>query len=44
MRINFPRRNVITHGINDLFQADLVEMDSGNLKGILKLIKAISIY
>lgn len=38
-RRNYPRRSTITLGIDDLWQADLVEMDSGNLKGISKINK-----
>lgn len=37
MRKNFPRRKVITFGIDDLWQADLVEMNSGQLKGISRI-------
>lgn len=37
VRRNFPRRKVITLGIDDLWQADLVEMDTGNIKGISKI-------
>jgi hypothetical protein len=39
VRINFQRRAVMTLGIDDLWQADLVEMDSGSLKGIYKINK-----
>lgn len=39
MRKNFPRQKVIAYNIDDLWQADLVEMDSGNLKGISKINK-----
>ncbi|XP_070172160.1 uncharacterized protein [Polyergus mexicanus] len=38
-RRNYPRRSTITLGIDNLWQADLVEMDSGNLKGISKINK-----
>lgn len=38
-RRNYPRRSTITLGVDDLWQADLVEMDSGNLKGISKINK-----
>lgn len=38
-RRNFRKRKVITKGIDDLWQADLVEMNSGKLKGISKINK-----
>ena len=36
-RKNYPRRKFITKGIDDLWQADLVEMDTGSIKGISKI-------
>jgi hypothetical protein len=36
---NYPTRKVIAYGIDDVWQADWVEMDSGNLKGISKINK-----
>lgn len=36
---NFKRSNIITKGIDYLWQAELVEMDSGKLKGISKINK-----
>lgn len=39
IRKNFKRRHVVAFNIDDLWQADLVEMDSGNLKGISKINK-----
>lgn len=35
-RRNYPGRSTITLRVDDLWQADLVEMNSGNLKGISK--------
>ncbi len=37
MRKKFPRRDVITLGLDELLQADLVEMNSGQLNGISKI-------
>ena len=39
VRKNFERTKIIPRGINDLWQIDLVEMDTGNLKGISKMNK-----
>lgn len=41
LRKNFPRKAVTSYGIDDLWQADLVEMDSGHLKGISKFNKGM---
>lgn len=38
-RRNYLRSTIITLGVDDLQQADLVEIDSGNLKGISKINK-----
>lgn len=36
-RRNYPRIPVVTKGIDDLWQADLVEMNSGTLKGLSRI-------
>jgi len=41
-RRNYRRIPVVTKGIHDLWQADLVEMNSGNLKGLAKLNRGYS--
>ena len=40
-RRNYPRRRTLVHGIDDLWQVDLVEMDTGKIKEISKINKGI---
>ena len=40
-RRNYIRRKTLVYGIDDLWQVDLVEMDTGDIKGISKINKGI---
>ena len=40
-RRNYPLRRTLVYGIDDLWQANLVEMDTGNTKIISKINKEI---